>query len=254
MTEQKTAIPQRMVGYKVIQGIIKVETGLHIGGNSDTIEIGGMDNPIIRNPVNKEPFIPGSSLKGKMRSLLEWKLGKLENEDPRSNTFGKPYGYHPKNQDDVKQGHPISRIFGNTDEDALLGPTRLIVRDAAIAKSYREEMARKNWTYNDLVEEKYENTINRITACANPRPLQRVVTGAKFDFEIIYWIMDLEDNGEVDRNLFQYVLDALKLVEMDALGGSGSRGCGKVSFHMKLNDEWKTLDEVKATDFEETSI
>ncbi len=125
---------------KVIRGIIKVETGLHIGGSSDTIEIGGMDNPIIRNPVNKEPFIPGSSLKGKMRSLLEWKLGKLENKDPRSKDFGKPYGYHPKNQDDVKQGHPISRIFGNSDEDALLGPTRLIVRDAAIAKSYRGEM------------------------------------------------------------------------------------------------------------------
>ena len=253
MNEKKTTIPQRMVGYKVIKGVIKVETGLHIGGSSDSIEIGGMDNPIIRNPVNKEPFIPGSSLKGKMRSLLEWKLGKLEN-DPNCSDFGHPYGYHPKDKDDIEKGHPISRIFGNSEEDAMLGPTRLIVRDAAIAKGYREEMEKKKWTYNDLIEEKYENTINRITARANPRPLQRVVTGAEFDFEIVYRIFDMEDDGEVDRNLFKYVLDALKLVEMDALGGSGSRGCGKVTFHIQTNGTLKPLCEVDISDFSETAI
>ncbi|MFQ5771526.1 MAG: type III-A CRISPR-associated RAMP protein Csm3 [bacterium] len=209
MNEQKNAIPKKMLNIKFIQGFIKVETGLHIGGSSDIIMIAGIDNPIILNPVNKEPFIPGSSLKGKMRSLLEWKLGKLET-NPNKRNFGHPYGYHPEILKDVEEGHPISRIFGTSAADeARLGPTRLIVRDAHISKKYKEAMREKNpnWTYSDLIEEKTENMINRITAEANPRPIQRVVTGANFELEMVYRIFDLGDDGDKDRELFQYVLD-----------------------------------------------
>ena len=208
MSMQKNFVPQKIIGFKLIKGIIKVETGLHIGGSSDKIEIGGMDNPIIRNPVNKEPFIPGSSLKGKMRSLLEWKLGKLENK-LGSKEFGQPYGFHPNNIDDQEKGHPISRIFGTSSDDAQLGPTRLIVRDAPVSQEYKNRIKLKNpnWTYNDLIEEKTENTINRITARANPRAIQRVVTGTEFEFEMIYRIFDLGENGEMDRKLFQYILE-----------------------------------------------
>src|SRR3989338_11494456 len=68
----------KFIRYKTITGIMQCVSGLRIGGSKDTIEIGGMDNPIIRNPLDKFPYIPGSSIKGKMRSLLEWEIdGKL---------------------------------------------------------------------------------------------------------------------------------------------------------------------------------
>jgi len=164
-------IPQKMYSYKLIKGTIRVETGLHIGGSSDTIEIGGMDNPVIVDPLNNAPYIPGSSLKGKMRSLLEWKLGKIIH-DPKSRDFGQPYPFDKKNKEDADAGFPISRIFGTSADDAALGPTRLIVRDARVSSDYEKSMlgSKRTWTYNDMLEEKYENSINRITARANPRP------------------------------------------------------------------------------------
>lgn len=240
---------RKLKGYKIISGEIKVETGLHIGGTSDTIEIGGMDNPIIVNPVTKEPYIPGSSLKGKMRSLIEWKLQKIEDN-------GDPYGFHEDDKDD----HPISRVFGTSSDKAKLGPTRLIVRDAFVSDEYKTEMKKKNqnWTWIDLIEEKTENAINRITARANPRPIQRVVTGTKFSFEMVYRIFALGDgdDGKVDRGFFDLVLDGLKLVEMDALGGSGSRGSGKVSFLIKTkkSDKLVPVKDVKADDIPEITL
>lgn len=248
-------LPQKLLSQKIIKGTIKVETGLHIGGSAETIEIGGMDNPIITNPVTKEPYIPGSSLKGKMRSLIEWKLGKLE-LDPNPKKLGQPYGFHPENAEDVKQGHPISRIFGTTADEAKLGPTRLIVRDAFISKDFRDEAKKvnPNYTWIDMIEEKTENAINRITARANPRPIQRVVTGTEFEFEMIYRIFDMSDNGDVDRKNFDLVLDGLKLIEMDALGGAGSRGCGKVSFWIQKNETRTSIADVSSSDFPEIKL
>jgi CRISPR-associated protein Csm3 len=245
MEQTTQTMPNRMLDRKVLTGIITVETGLHIGGSSDTIEIGGMDNPIIINPVTKEPYIPGSSLKGKMRSLLEWKLGKIVTTGG-SKKIGQPYPYDRNDKDN----HPISRIFGTTADDAMLGPSRLIVRDAFVSKSYKEKMEKKNpnWTYMDLRETKTENAINRITAQANPRPLERAVPGVEFKFEIIYRIFDLGDNGKIDSEFFKYVLEALELVELDALGGAGSRGCGKVSFKIDINGALQKLSSVKVED------
>ena len=111
---------------KTLSGKIKVETGLHIGAGNDVIEIGGMDNPIIRNPKTKMPYIPGSSVKGKMRSLMEWKLGKVAQNNGKPCSCGKC---------------EVCRVFGvsaanRSDEEEQAGqrgPTRLIVRDAEIS-------------------------------------------------------------------------------------------------------------------------
>ncbi|MDZ7260520.1 MAG: type III-A CRISPR-associated RAMP protein Csm3 [candidate division KSB1 bacterium] len=212
-------------GYKKIEGIIEVKTGLHIGGSAETIEIGGNDNPIIKHPLTREPYIPGSSLKGKMRSLLEWKLGKI---DPK----GDPHAWCGD------KTCPICRIFGTSSDAAELGPTRLIIRDAELDPAYREqEMKEKNITIFDIIEDKYENAINRITARANPRPIERVVSGVKFKLEMCYRVFDFDgDGGKTDEELFQYVLEGLRLIQKDALGGYGSRGCGKVEF-IGLKDE-----------------
>lgn len=230
----------QLKGYKIIEGIIEVITGLHIGGSTTIIEIGGKDNPVIKHPITKEPFIPGSSLKGKMRSLLEWSLGKL-NTVPNSEDFGEVHKWCNNSQ------CPICVIFGTSAEDAGIGPTRLIVRDAVLDEKYKKKQKDKdsNWTPFDLTEDKYENTINRITARANPRNFERVISGVEFSFEISYRVFE---NG--DEALFKNVLDGLRLIEKDALGGAGSRGCGQIKFWINLNrGELKTLDAVNILDF-----
>lgn len=235
----------KLIGYKRIEGIIELVTGLHIGGSTTIIEIGGKDNPVIKHPITKEPYIPGSSIKGKMRSLLEWKLGKV-NTDRNSNDFGE---VHKWCNDTTC---PICVIFGISAEDAGIGPTRLIVRDAVLDEAYKKRQKEKNlsWTPIDLTEDKYENTINRITARANPRNFERVISGAEFSFKMGYRVFENGDNVSADESLFGHVLDGLRLIERDALGGAGSRGCGQVKFWINLNDgAIKTLDEVDSSDF-----
>ena len=235
----------KFVGYKTIEGNIEVLTGLHIGGSTAIIEIGGKDNPVIKHPLTKEPYIPGSSIKGKMRSLLEWKLGKVET-NPSSKVFGEVHKWCGDNK------CPICIIFGTSAEDAGIGPTRLIVRDAVLNNEYIEALKAKNpnWIPSDLTEDKYENTINRITARANPRNFERVLSGSKFSFKMSYRVFENGDQGVSDEELFKHILDGLKLIEMDALGGAGSRGCGQVKFKIKLNNNgFKDLSEVKPSDF-----
>ena len=209
---------------KKITGKIIVKTGLHIGAGNDKVEIGGMDNPIIRNPLTQEPYIPGSSIKGKMRSLLEWKLGKVAENN------GKP----------CKCGNAdceICRVFGSANQsgkgDETKGPTRIIVRDAVLT----EEWAEKFREGKPIIEEKSENNIDRITAKATPRPIERVVPGVEFDFEIAYRIIDTGDGGAKDKEYFDSVVkEGLRLLRGDFLGGGGSRGNGQIDFS-DLKDE-----------------
>lgn len=209
----------RLIKYKKITGKILIKTGLHIGGSVDVIEIGGVDNPIIKNPITKEPYIPGSSLKGKMRSLLEWKLGKID-----------PDGPHKWCNDTTC---PICRIFGTSSDDANLGPTRLLVRDSELTSEYKDKIHKEGIS---LTEVKYENSINRISAKATPRPLERVSAGVEFDFEILYRVFDMGDKGKTDEDMFKNVVNGLRYLQQDALGGSGSRGSGKIDF-IELKDE-----------------
>lgn len=205
-----------------IHGKIVCVTGLHIGGSGGGFEIGGMDNPVIRNPRDGFPYIPGSSLKGKMRSLMEWAEGKIE-----------PAGriYSSSDPDDE-----VSRIFGAPAEaDRKAGPTRLIVRDAVpdewtcgVMKKLEEEQGLPK------VEVKTEVNINRITSkpLSGPRQMERVPVGSRFDFEIVYAIYDVDGLRKNDVDLLSRVFTALRLVEDSALGGSGSRGSGQVRFYL----------------------
>lgn len=230
--------------YKKIEGTIEVITGLHIGGSTNIIEIGGKDNPVIKHPITKEPYIPGSSLKGKMRSLLEWKLEKVDT-DPKSKNFGEVHQCS-------EPGCPICLLFGTTAEDSKTGPARLIFRDAVLSEDFKGEMKKKieTWSPENISEEKYENTINRITARANPRNFERVPSGVEFSFEISYRMFEGGNNGITNKELFERVIEGLKLIEKDALGGAGSRGCGQVKFWIKNeNGKLKSLDEISVEDF-----
>ena len=214
----------KQIGTRKISGKIIVKTGLHIGAGNDKVEIGGMDNPIIRNPLTQEPYIPGSSIKGKMRSLLEWKLGKVAASRGMPCSCG-------------KADCEICRVFGSANQggkgDETKGPTRIIVRDAVLTKEWAEKFREGK----SIVEEKSENSLNRITAVANPRPIERVVPGVEFDFEIAYRVIDTGDGGAKDKEYFDSVVkEGLRLLRGDFLGGGGSRGNGQIDFS-DLKDE-----------------
>jgi CRISPR-associated protein Csm3 len=201
--------------YKKITGKIECVTGLHIGGSADQIDIGGVDLPIIKHPISGEPYIPGSSLKGKMRSQLEKRAGKVGDK-------GEP----------CKCGHDsclVCRVFGaHMNVRHELGPTRILVRDASLSQETRTEYMKmveeKGVSY---IEKKVENIINRKTGTAeHPRSQERVPAGARFDFEIVLQIFDTDKESE----LVDFVIQGLKEVETTYLGGYGSRGSGQVKF------------------------
>ncbi len=216
----------------IIKGKIELLNGMHVGGSKDKLEIGGVDSPVIRNPQNRLPYIPGSSIKGKMRSILEYSLGVIGEEGR------------------VSSDERIIRIFGaSADEEKPIGPTRLIVRDAIPDKT-----TINMWKNIDsellYTEYKPENTINRITAAANPRFIERVVEGSKFNFEMVFGIYQMSENDkedEINKDLAN-LLQALRLLEHSFVGGSGSRGYGKIKFHVKEPIVVKSDDYKNNTD------
>lgn len=214
----------QLFGRVFIEAQIKTITGLHIGGSSTDLEIGGLDKAVIRNPLTKQPYIPGSSLRGKMRSQMEKLLGL-----PQNRPIGEYVKIHTcdKETDYQKNGGcPVCHVFGiPADMDYDSSPTRLAVRDADLTKESAMALidARTDLLYAEL---KTEVAIDRITSVATPRTIERVPAGAIFGpAELVFGIYERDDYGRV-----KVVIDALQLVEDDYLGGSGSRGSGKVRF------------------------
>lgn len=223
---------------KKISGKIELLTGLHIGGGDAEMHIGGTDNPVIKNPFTQEPYIPGSSIKGKMRSLLEWELGIV------GTTNGKPLSFEHLEEVHSSQlagAKNILKLFGGAPKpnlpDALLseiGPTRLAFWDCSLDKDWIAKMEGKNLL---LTEIKMENSIDRIKGTAeNPRNTERVPAGAIFDFNISMRVHD-------DEALEHTLLRGLKLLELTGLGGSGSRGYGKVSISLEDADLQQKLKD-----------
>lgn len=219
----------------VVKGNIEVLTGLRIGAGREQIEIGGLDNPVIKHPHTGHPYIPGSSIKGRLRCLMEWAFDVVAQElslNSRSvGVFGS--GANVRYED-----HPILRIFGHASEEPMVGPTRLVVRDAPLNQKWLSEVLERGLP---LTEEKQEVTIDRIQGKAagmGPRTMERVPAGAIFDFEMIFREFSVNgDKGEEDRKCLRHLIQGLKLLEQDALGGSGSRGYGKIKFtNLTLNN------------------
>jgi CRISPR-associated protein Csm3 len=210
-------------GRIIIEASIELVTGLHIGGSSVGLEIGGVDNPIIRNPVTSRPYIPGSSLRGKMRSQTEKVLGL-----PQNNRIGQNVAIHAcKSTTDyaANGGCPVCHVFGVSGEVEATGPTRLLVRDVQLDDESAKALsaARPDLPYAEL---KTEVAIDRVTSAATPRNIERVPAGSVFaPCELVFNIFQAAD---FDR--LKLVMDAMQLVEDDYLGGSGSRGSGKVTF------------------------
>jgi CRISPR-associated protein Csm3 len=207
-----------------LAGQIELLSGLHIGGGDDIMKIGGIDNQVIKDINTNKPYIPGSSLKGKMRSLLEWNFGLVGISDgtPFSPKFLKDAVFN----DTKKKADAINliKIFGASGEDtANFGITRISVGDASL---FDEGLKTS--------EAKYENVIDRKSGTAqHPRQIERVPVGVKFNFNIKLKVLD----GDDETALKQMVEKGLELVENDYLGGNGSRGYGRVAFSNKI--DWK---------------
>ncbi|MCI6632016.1 MAG: type III-A CRISPR-associated RAMP protein Csm3 [Sutterella sp.] len=196
-------------------------SGLHIGAGDTEMHIGGIDNTVIRNPLTNVPYIPGSSLKGKIRSLLEWRSGAVRE---------KPLSWKDYENGERKDVLAILQLFGagagdqlTSEEAYVLGPSRLSFWDCELNEAWRKGIDDANRL---TTEAKSENSINRISGKAeNPRYTERVIAGARFDFRLSMKVLEGEEDG-----LLRMLLSGLRLLEADSLGGSGSRGYGKVKF------------------------
>lgn len=204
-----------MYGKILIEGKLEVVTGLHIGGSSSFAAIGAVDSPVVRNSRDNQPMIPGSSLKGKMRSLL----ARQRNQKISAN------------MDEDEEG--ILRLFGSA-KNGNVRVGRLIFSDLFLAEQD---------SLDSPVEVKFENSINRLTAVANPRQLERVIPGTQFNLKLLYELKDTTDREKEKHSEyyqgteeewilkdFQSLIDGMKLLELDYLGGSGTRGYGQVRF------------------------
>ena len=190
-----------------ITGTIVIKTGMHIGGDDSFSVIGAIDSPVVRDPLTRLPIIPGSTLKGKMRSLLARDKG----TDPVAGTKGF--------EGDCFE---LLRLFGSSSKESDAAGTGMQMSRLQFSDCFlknKEELPQ-------IFENKFENTIDRLTSIANPRQIERVVRGAQFGMEIIY---NVEDAEQIEED-FANIRAGLSLIENDYLGGGGSRGNGRVTF------------------------
>ncbi|MBD2146120.1 type III-A CRISPR-associated RAMP protein Csm3 [Sphaerospermopsis sp. FACHB-1194] len=271
MTVSYTQTP--LLGKVSLKCQLTAQTGLHIGGGGENLDIGGLDKPVIRDPLTKYPYLPGSSIKGKLRATLERLLNKPLNRPGSRDT-------RRYESDDLADGFTeverdrfiryegartcqISRLFGSTGgsnfwmeietakKEGLFSdksptrtiqhenknyncvkissgrnaPSRLIIRDSHLHPDSATQLKQVD-TGLFMTEWKFENNIDRVTAAANPRQLERVPAGSKFNFELVYTV----ENAEQAVKDLENIAIALAFLEDDALGGNGSRGYGKVRF------------------------
>jgi CRISPR-associated protein Csm3 len=248
---------------------LRIITGLHIGGSDDTMKIGGVDSSVVKREIYAnmdgtinydgagkkvtEPYIPGSSLKGKVRSLLEHKLGLISkqkelfrNDNRKKRKIGQVIDSDfikvCKDNNLKKKAELIVTLFGESagsgdSENTKI--TRVIFRDTFLTKESRKLYLERKIA---LSEEKAENTINRVSVTANPRFMERVPAGIEFDFEVL--LRDFEEDKKMP--LYETLELGLLLLQNDALGGGGSRGNGKIEFetYNDIDDINKKIDNL----------
>jgi len=242
----------KLIRINKLTGKILLKSGLHIGAGNMEMHIGGIDSPVIKHPYTNEPYIPGSSLKGKVRSLLELKYGLVpfaKGSVVSTATLQKVKDNKVKNNKELEEScKAILKIFGSSGAEAditgEIGPTRVSFSDCYLDKSWKKVALERRYAFS---EEKSETAIDRISGTAQRgslRQIERVPESAEFSFHLTYKV--LQDG---DEKLFnEYLLQGLKLLEMDALGGSGSRGYGRIRFiNLERDDSsiQETFDSLK---------
>ena len=240
-----------MIKTHKIEGKILLLSGLHIGGSDAGVKIGGIDNPVIKNPISGLPYIPGSSLKGKIRFLLEHYYNVVPNDGGVSKAYmdGKT--------------NSVAIVFGHMEHEKrnfTAYPTRLIVRDSQVQgaitsldnldsshllKTMMTVKVASQKMNSLFVEGKTEVVIDRRTGTAKGgglRQIERVPAGAIFSLEVV--LRSFEEGEDTEH--LDIIKKGLRLLENDALGGYGSRGSGRIKlFDLKIGDEPFDLHSVK---------
>jgi CRISPR-associated protein Csm3 len=232
MSAHTTQTELKLIGKLILEGELHCETGLHIGAGKGSLEIGGSDNPVVKDALG-HPYIPGSSLRGKIRSLLEQFSGAAVPSELvyLSRRKGQEVRIHQSDRpdDDIcllfgRNAGRMERVTGEPVDSHNASPARLAVFDAPLEMESITVSMRENLD-DELTEVKSENAIDRITSQANPRTLERVPAGARFR---VRFIMDVL--CDEDAPLFVQLVQGMRLLEDDTLGGGGSRGSGRVRF------------------------
>ena len=231
----------KFVGKYILVSKLECVTGLHIGGSTTGLEIGGLDNPVIKDTTTERPFIPGSSLKGKLRSLLEWKWGLIKGTGEKEDKFT-PYDCENLSQRD--EALWLARLFGPHSNTSVVrqkaGPTRLTVRDSFLTQTTLDDFKLKLGA-NTYTEVKTENVLDRVTSDATPRPMERVPKGAQFETCMILDVYEMQPDTP-SKKLLESLLTALSMLEHSSLGGGGSRGSGQVAFS-DIQITWRSAQD-----------
>jgi len=203
------------ISHKVkITGSLQLHSGLHIGGSKDNVQIGGVDSPIIRRKDNDQPYIPGSSLKGKIRCLMEQKRGAA-----------------------LGESEEINELFGYARSKTI---SKLIVRDSYLTEESAKTLKDNKNTDLPYSEVKFENTIDRFKGNAgNPRQIERIPAGAQFNIEFILNVWEGESHKS-EKDLIALVTEGITLLNNDYLGGSGTRGYGHVEVTLNEGEKITT--------------
>lgn len=223
---------ERIVRKIEIKVSMKLLSGLHIGGNKENVEIGGIDNPVIRARMKDNmPYIPGSSLKGKMRSLLEQINGIAEIGGGKEKSFVLK----------TPECQEIINLFGFADDKK---PSKLIVRDAYLCETSKEALENTDGLDMPYTEGKWENSIKRVEGTAdNPRQTERIPAGVDFDLYFVINVWNDDDKKDKGKSLVDLLAKGLAMVENDYLGGNGSRGYGQVKFSERKDWEFKVATD-----------
>lgn len=220
------------LGKLIIEADLTCETGLHIGAGKGTLEIGGADNPVVKNSFG-QPYIPGSSLRGAMRHSLERAFGLVRNEEIiyLSRRRGQEVRIHQSNRPDDE----VCLLFGRSSESGAAAAARFSVSDAVLdPDSITVQM--REYLDDELTEVKSETAIDRLTAQSSTRTLERVPAGSRFRIRAVLDIL-----CEEDKELIAPIIQSLRLIEDSGLGGGRSRGSGRVSFS-NLKFTWRSKE------------
>lgn len=241
----------KFYGRLIIEGVIESKTGLHIGTGRDVMQIGGVDNPVVRDPLTREPYIPGSSLKGKMRSLLEkqeFAIAANKVEEFFKKNLGKNIRHHECDSEVCK----ICRLFGASTGSGVSQnrPARLSISDAHMTEESKTKLEKID-TGLYLTELKFENSLDRITSAATPRQIERIPRGTEFNFYISYE-QDSHDNAVIKEDI-NSIFNCLRLLNDAGLGGSLSRGYGRIVLR-NLFACYRKLDYYRLSDVNEEKV
>jgi CRISPR-associated protein Csm3 len=232
MSSHKADTKLGLIGKLMFDGELICETGLHIGAGKGSLDLGGADNPVVKDAFGR-PYVPGSSLRGRLRALLEQSAGLVSPDQLvyLSRRRGQEVRIHQSDDpgDEVcllfgRSPSRMERASGDSLDSTTATPARLTVYDAPLDLDSITAAMRENLD-DELTEVKSENAIDRVTCQANPRTLERVPVGARFRVRLVLDVLCAED-----RELVARLTEGLRLLEDDSLGGGGSRGSGRVRF------------------------